>query len=721
MKSLSVHYSVKNGLFVSGICILIQGLFFLVCFFSQINAPVMSSTASHWEADISQLKNGFYFLSLGRPQGNCDILADSHLLETNKSEDPQFRKSLLLGTPFFVTEHFQPSKLIVHCDPQTSLGAPLSFRPLLTHYAVGQVLHLWQCIIQLILGPTISILLMMLVFTYTQLKNKVTKQNNAEKFHFNNIDQSLSYTKYIFFSLSAFAYTISLAQFPQMFFSPIDATELHMILRNVFTYSFLFLFALGLKQLLFFGHLHATLIFATVVVARYYDSWLFPLYQIQMALFILEAAYLLFYLLRLKMSYVSIQLLAFLSVTWLILQCLDMMSYSEFHLTDNFSPILIFVIIFRIGYSYFSERTSTERFAIASSRILEAIEGQDRIEDILIKIAKIVYTETRFVRVSAYLDAYCIGSSGKPRQTLLRVFEAGYTKDTSQDREIKNERDRGLWMFETLESGNLQLRKSATTGAHFIIVPIGRHACINLSDVNDREPHYIFESENLIRRLLPALRALDSKLINMGTQLGTNINQLRSALGDGEFQRNIGVMLADINDYSQFTARFGEAYSSFVRGTFFSLLIKTVNQWSVLQAITGDEVSFVSIPEFLQDDVTPKQAMMRTAYEVNKFLLTVGKHLCNEHGYPPIQMSIGMSFGPATIHCDPYQVHVTGSPMIESSRILHAASQNQTLVKASIIDEGNYPNVTFGEEFVIRNKKTVIAVRPVIIEETPAS
>jgi len=709
-----IWYPIRTGLFITASCALIQNLTTVLIFFFGIQTTFNKIQPNTWVSDISTLKIGSYFLALGRPKAACDILLnDTILLASNKVNHTPLKYSLLLGAPFTITDSIQGKHLTIQCEAQRGFQPALSFIPKITSYSLGQIIQLWQALIELIIGPGSSMVLILFVISDFKI-NRILKAISSNT-DLNELGNIIDHIQYLFFSITSLIYSLSLAHFPRLFFDPFTSTALHITLRNLFAGTFVSLFWRYNKKLKFISYVHAFTILATLIVAHFYPDSLVSFYKVQYVFFILETIFVLALLMKNKKQDETINLFQAILVAWASLQIIDYISFFTLFLGDNFGPLLISVIILAITYTYLTEKSINDRLTIAGTQILEIIKINPSIQEILVNISKILLMETKFGRISTYLDAYCIGRTTKPEQTFLRIFEAGYRKDTSRDDEITLSESRGTYMYKALKNGIPEILSNKATGMSFLILPLSKHVCINLSNNNAEETYKMFEAERVLQKLLPVLRTLEPKLIDMGAQSGFRLNRLRSVYGDGTVEREVSVIIADINDYSKLISRFGSNYSSFVRSTFFSALIRSLNCWATLQNIIGDEICLVSIPELIPFEMTPQSAIIKTIIEFMKFLSTTGTDLCHQHGYPPIQMSIGMSWGPINIHCDPYQVHTTGPAIVESSRLLKAAANNQILIKASLSNFANDNQLAFGDDFSIRNKKDIVTVRPVFI------
>jgi hypothetical protein len=434
-----------------------------------------------------------------------------------------------------------------------------------------------------------------------------------------------------------------------------------------------------------------------------------------------------FDLFRIRATSESIQLLRYIAFVWSAIQTIDTL-FDIFHIFGKqalfASPSLIAFMAIMLMHLRRKEAFRKERIELATARILSVIDSKSPIREVLAQIALITSGELKFRRVSAYIDAFCVGAVDGPGRTFIRVMENGYQKNTSQDALITFDGDRGKYMAEAISCQKTLVCKNPSQRAWFFVVPISKHACINLSDEGPPENEYqIFENEEILNRLLPGLRSLDSRLVNHALQQFGALERLRTYFGDGKRDCKIGSIFADINDYSVNTERYGVAFSEFISAIYFPALIKKVGNYAAPEFVRGDEIYLVSIKELLVSEITVEQAVVNTLIELVDFVTNDGAKLCLASGYNPVSLSIGLNLGTATIICDPIKVRTAGQVVNEAKRLQEAAGPGEILIKSGALDGISITQFELDVEVPILIKKNFILARRLrrLVAKQPAA
>lgn len=239
-------------------------------------------------------------------------------------------------------------------------------------------------------------------------------------------------------------------------------------------------------------------------------------------------------------------------------------------------------------------------------------------------------------------------------------------------------------MRQALVENQVVIGRGTTDQAWFLVVPIGKHACINLSDVGANSAFRAFESKEIVERLLPSIRALDRRLIELGVMQNLALQRLRSKRGDGRSDEEIGCIFLDVNDYSIFTEFAGNAFPAFIGDTYLPAMSRAVAQWGAPEHVVGDEVYFVIVQDFLPQGMSVTTALVEAIEGIDDFVFGEGANLCRAAGYEPVTVSIGANVGVATIICDALQVRTTGQVVNEAKRLLDEAGRNGICVHAGV-------------------------------------
>ena len=325
--------------------------------------------------------------------------------------------------------------------------------------------------------------------------------------------------RYFFFGLAGLAYSLSLVLFTRYFIAGLSASIAHILLRNIFSVAVILLFTiLGKREkIVIIGQL--ALIAAMVVLAIVNPNHLVSFYYWEFFYCPTSCGIATFYLFKERPKRVAIILFRRLLLAWTLLQILDALllwtgvgAYS--------APSLIVLMSLTALYIGRIERENLDSINVSSGKILTVIESNIAIKSVLQEVAVITMRESKYGRVSSYVDGFCIGATESPGRSFFRVSEEGYKKDTTKDSVISFSEGRGAIMSEALSLARPILRTGLTDGAWFLVVPIGKHACINLSDDKPKSDFLAYESLEILQRIFLSLLSLERRLIDLGFQQG---------------------------------------------------------------------------------------------------------------------------------------------------------------------------------------------------------
>ncbi len=410
---------------------------------------------------------------------------------------------------------------------------------------------------------------------------------------------------------------------------------------------------------------------------------------------------------RIEMRTRSILIMRGLALSWLVIQILDTIKL-HFDFGAYNAPSVLSLSAASLAYVSYLDRTRSEKIAAASSRILALVDGRSGLREILAQVATTVIGQTHFSRVSAYLDGFCIGQADAPHECFVRVLENGYRKDTSEDFEIKVSEGRGTLMAQALQLGEPVLDRGKADRAWFINIPIGKHAAISVSDDRPSAMFAAYESLETVRALMPALRSLDSRLVDLGSRQSHALDRLRSIYGDGRREIEAGCIFADINDYSVYTERYGSCFTDFIGSTYLPALVKQVRKWAVPEFSRGDEVYLVSVEPLLLDAVPIAEATANALFALMDFAAGAGRNLCVDSGFSPVTLAVGVNIGVVTVICDSLKVRTAGQVVNEAKRLQEAAGKGEVLLRASAAERFVDVRFQLSEERPILVKKNLI-------------
>lgn len=703
------------GILFALACIAFQQSSNVVALFIREPIKFAKSDANSWIGASRAIPAGDYYLSVGRPRGACDVYQNGSLVFSNRGKIPEVRNSLLLGGAIIVNSGSIETSLQIQCEQQKGFGTDFTHEPILSSFTGGVALQLWRAATELLIGPLFSLLLLATVVVQIRRKPK-DRVNSNDGIATKNYSNSLPY---LIFAAASLLYSLSLAYYTRLFLPGTAASILHIFLRNIFSLASILLFGSNSRHFRNLIAVQSILIISIIPISIIGIQPLITFYRIQYPFFSISTLLITIELFGKETRDESFLLLRSVSVTWSIIQIIDTSvlwtGYGAYT-----TPSLIALLTTVAAYQRVSEKVRTERIEIAASRILAVIHAKSPLREIIAQLASITSSQTHFSRVSAYIDGFCVGYADQPRKVFYRVMESGYNKDTTKDSRIEFETGGGTIMAEATQGDSLSLKRGQKDNAWFIVVPLGKHACLNLSDDEPSSPYSAYESEEILRRLHPALKTLDGRLIDHGLRHGFALEKLRSILGDGKWERTVGATFADINNYSMYTERYGQSFGDFVTAVFFPALIKAIGKWAAPEFIRGDEIYLVSVKELVPENIRVEESTFRTIQSIQEFLDNEGAQLCKANGFEPITMSIGASVGPVTLICDAIKVRTAGHIVNEAKRLQEAAGSGTILVKSGIFEIFPDSNCADQNAIPILVKKTFTMAKKIFLDKKAA-
>ena len=689
------------GIFLAAACICVQHSSQILSVLASypVNFIPQDTTLHFWTADVSHLKSGQYYVSVGSPRSNCEVYKDEIKLDSNRSDIPGLRNSLFLGGGFLVSAENPAHTINIKCAEQPGFNG-FTHKPVITDYNSGVILQTWREVTELLIGPLSSLIILFSVL-FRQRQGKETGPFPFEGW------------RYQFFALVSFLYALSLSLYTRLFLAGLTASVTHIVLRCAFSLAVLILFTtVGKKQnivlgahFIYLGVLGFFAVFSPERLTQYYEYeyLFFPIASTIMALILFSE----------EPSRKSGILLRQILFAWTITQFLDgLLLWTG---SGGYSgPSLILLLSASAFYLRFLERRETAGIDLAVSKILSVVESDAPIEKVLEEVANITREETKYGRVSAYVDGFCLGAADSPGQSFYRVFQTGYKKDTSRDSVISFSENRGGLMQAAVQSRQPFLALGKETGAWFMIVPIGVHATLNLSDDHAKSNFLAYESREIIRRIFLSLLSLERRLIDLGFLQGAALQKLRSKRGDGVWEEEFGAIFVDINDYSQLADAYGDSFTKFISNTYIPSCIKAVAKSAVSEHIAGDEIYFIVISDLLAKGVSIRQGVIDSLSAIDEFVANEGAALCAGAGFSPLSASIGISIGSGSIVCDTVSVRTTGKIVNHAKRLQEEAGKGGILIARSAQLTFDGSNYIVGEETVVCRKKQVILAQKIL-------
>lgn len=301
----------------------------------QLPVPLTQLNAFEWTIDVRALRPGKYYISIGRPQGACEIALDGVVLESTKSGFGGVRTHLLLGGGFEVPKQgdARPRALLLSCTQQSGFSVSLFHRPIVAEFYSGVVLQLLRGLVDVALGPLFSaVLLFSLLFA-----------NPA-------YSETLRYRRaFVVFASVSLLYTMSLSHFTTLFLNGGEYTIVHTLLRTAFSAAFLFLCGTYSKHRLGLIGVHLILLIVLLNVGIYHHDSLSGAYNWCFLVFPLSAAISAHDLLRADGENKFRATLGVIASAWAFLQVID--SVRLWFFTGPFmGPSIVTVITVLLAY-----------------------------------------------------------------------------------------------------------------------------------------------------------------------------------------------------------------------------------------------------------------------------------------------------------------------------------------------------------------------------------
>jgi class 3 adenylate cyclase len=666
---------------------------------------VTTEWGSRTEANVETLKAGSYFISVGRPRGACEMFADDQKLDSNISEIPELRNGLLLGAAINQSALSRINKITINCRSQRGFGEDFSQPPVIAPLYAGIVLQFWRAITELLIGP-ISSVLIMLSFIFGVRKKETTEFDLQSPFET---------WRYFAFGLAALIYSSSLAYYTRFFLTGMPASIFMVVSKNLLNLTAMVLFTSlnGRYRLLVLGH--AILLASSLAVGFWWPENIKTFYQWEYAYLPISSALITLSLFNVEPRSKSLVFQRRILLAWTFIQTVDLSTFLSW--TDSgvyAGPSVVLLLGISAFYIRYLERVKTTEIEKAVRKVLSVVNSEVPVEKVLQETSLITRTETKYTRASAYVDGFCIGASESPGKAYVRIAEIGYRKDTKLDAVIKFSDGRGPVMAEANKLKNPILRIGAKDGAWFLVIPIGAHAFINLSNDRAESEFIAYESLEIVKRIFQSLLSLERRLIDLGLHQSAALQRLRSKRGDGSWDEEFGAIFVDINDYSRLADQYGNSFTKFISDIYIPSFIKAVSKFAVSEHMAGDEIYFIVTKDLVPEGVTLREAVVNTISEIDKFAGDQGSKLCINAGFSPLNTSVGVTVGLGTIVSDSLSVRTSGQLVNHAKRLQEEAGKNGILVSTASGLNFNGTSYKLGDQILIQKKKQAVLAQKVL-------
>jgi class 3 adenylate cyclase len=631
-------------------------------------------------ADLSSLPNGEYFFSLGKPTAPCDILFGGKVVERGISHSTATRNSLVIGIPLTVS-NLAPGEGILRTECIMPNGFPIKFvdSPILTTRNAGLVLHGFRFLLHLVLGPTCALMLLIILI------NAMIWRSHSN---------SVAVTR-IAFAVVALLHSLSLAYFPRLFISAGDAYVINAILRCAFAYTFL---AVANRPRAFHGEfvMFAYFSFISLLVAHFffshYVNWT---YRISFVLWTAAAIGLTISRWRRPLEMPDDELWRGALTIFAVLQGIDASTIFIEVLQPQMPMMLACMCHFIAKQANIDLRKNQDVYQTTYG-VLEVVNDVNTdVRQKIVLATGILQKQSPMLRISAYIDSYCVGEAIASKMSMQRVYEHGYRKDTSFDSSIDISSGNGRFMKEAIGSGK-PLYGIGANGGQFICVPIGELACINLSDHNARDPVFGHIANSFVGMLQPAIQAIEAHLKSAADSSKFAINRLRDTLGIGTYECALGAVFIDIVGYSQLSDKFRDPFRRFIADQYFPSLLKAIQTHMTLEFTRGDEAYFCVLEHFVAPGLSIAEELQNGLSACWRFQHEISPELCRQAGFPVIRLRIGAAMGTGTLSITSMEVKTLGEVVNHAKRLQEDAMEGEILITSALSRALPGSNLRFG-------------------------
>ena len=660
------------------------------------------TTSAILSFDLSGVPAGDYYLSVGKPRTPCDITLGSAVIASNLAGTLNTRSSILLGAS--LTLPSSSNYLSVNCYNTPGFPPRFTHAPTLAQAKSGVLLHLFRFLVDVVLGPFASIILI--------IASIITPKKKYDT-------QSFSKGEFLTFGIVSLTYTLSLSYVPMMFLSGYSIVLLHILTRTAFSASFLWLLNFKLNRSLILAA-HILIALVALVIFGIRETWLVQYYSLIHGFFGLMTLVIALNVLIRKCTSSSLIYLAEFALVTVVLQFFDTIRLAEafglylIPFRSYFAPAIPAILAVFSAWLLYRE----SRFSIIADKMQEklllTIESRTKANEILKGMLTTFSDHNPFTNTTAYADTFCLGLEASPMTRFVLLAASMETWRTEEYRNIDLRSGHGSRMLEALKTGAPLIDKGLKDGCWFIIAPIGKYGCINMRGDKSISVVSAYEILEITKRLNSTLRMCGDRLMMEVTRMITGLHRVRSNRGIGRWQEPMAVIFGDICNYSAMYKKYGQCFLDFVAKDFLLSLTRFVQPYSVQEETRGDEILLISIPELLPDKSDVMSAAAESITKIRSFISNEGAQICTDNGFEPLRMSFGVNVGEGTIISDETGVRTTGKLIIEAKRLLEAAPSGTFLVRDSVADGLSKRGFIFGENFPILVKKDLFMARQLL-------
>lgn len=658
------HSSLALGLMLLVLLTIVQQLPDVLDSFLAHPTKFSELSNSVYSLKINSLQSGEYYISLGRPRHFCDIYHNNELIFKGKTTIHDIRPSLLVGAGF--KHHQGELSLLSDCKQYMSgFQQRLSFPPRLYSYKAGIVVHYVRAFIDMAAGP-ISCLFMLAA----AMMNLFFSRDTATK--------AKSYV-FIIFSAVALAYSLSLAHYSRLIMSGMAASQVHIILRTIFS--------IGMAALLHPKHFPGYFLTGLHIIVCTLVLFL-PYSNVQ-----IETFYLFSFLLYPTTTFFTLWIskksddhthdsffLEALLLSWGVAQVMDWVKQLS-GIGYFAAPLYLGAISIYLTYRVVHQQSLLLKASALSKTIESFINSSLSPSDLVKELGIIIHAHSCYGICSIYVSATFIGSSNDERR-LVKVASIG--KNISPDSVDLDPVDAPV-LTQAITDQFVAEGLGRRDGFRYLVVPLGRYAVICLSADKKIAKNSAGETKQLISLLTSSLELVKEKLSRSVSLTGSSLNKLRASYGDGTYKKTIGAIFIDIAEYSKKTEEFGEAYASFVSSELLPDLIKTLKDTALPEVVRGDEILFIVCDE---TPAVARDIPRDTSIAIQKlymFMTTTAQHQSNQSGFGKVEFRIGFTIGSGAIVIDDVQARTSGDHINKAKRLQDIAAKGELYTDSETI------------------------------------
>ena len=607
------------------------------------------------------VSGGDYFISAGRVQGACSLLSDGEKLDGNVGlAGLSERSSLFLGSPLAV-EAGGAKTISLSCSKELGSPVRLIHSIHLNNYRIGSFIHLVRELTDLGLPLALAaFFIAFLVFS--------NRANYKEIFDGG-----------ILTGVITFAYLVSLANFPRLFFSNIDSLFLHSVLKFGFVLSLLNWLSGGIiKKRIFVG----AFLCAALTFSGFYFLAGASLFKVYMAFCHFIPLGVLWIIFSLKMRH-SQQQTWFRFVPIIFTSVLDLL-FLHFGAGAFFAPVSTIAVFGLATGDYIrnlrASATARKVLAKVSSLILDGSGSIGKLSKISEEFSQAIYLE----KWSIYLDAYFLGKCARPSQEMNRI--------SSSSKHVHPE-DPGVSLVETssfgesmrhaIQQGSPLLSRSESDGCLFVVFPVTGVGCLNFSATEKHKGDWE-QIKTIVDEVFQDISVAVTTMVRGELASNLSVSAIREELGAGTHDVSFGVIFADAVGYTQNVQR-SEKFVEFFQFEYIPALLRHLGRNVALKDLFGDELFLVVRDFSVHDDLMVHHETALAIQSLQEFVDGYGARMCEATGFDPLTFKVGAHSGQGQIIVTGTDLSLSG-PVIEAKRCQGRARPEEPFVSKILFE-----------------------------------